>query len=71
MHGAFDDVVTLDSPDGVTTTNNMGPGLFIPVADLLRDVAPSVEGYFSSPHGTPWSGPSLEVTLVSGGGGGC
>ncbi len=71
MHGAFDDVVTLDWPTGVSSANNMGTGLYVPAADLLRDVAPTVQPYFSAPHGTPWSGPSLDADEVSGGGGGC
>lgn len=71
MHGAFDDVVTLDWPAGVTSTNNMGSGLFSPTADLLLDDPPAPSGYFSGPHGVPWGGPSAELTVVEGGGGGC
>lgn len=71
MHGGGDDVFTLDWPAGVTSGNNMGPGLFIPTADLILDAAPALEAASSSPHGTPWGGPSAHTTVVTGGGAPC
>jgi len=71
MHGVFDDVFTLDWPDGVTAGNNMGPGLFISTAALMAAEIPSPTDAHNSPHGTPWGGPSADLTVVTSGGEAC
>ena len=71
MHAALDDVFTLDWPEGTTTSNNMGPGLFISVVDLLQPVLPSPLVATNSPHGVPWGGPGADLSVVVGGGQSC
>jgi hypothetical protein len=72
MHGNHDDVFVFFWPDGTTPSgNNMGTGLFISTAALLRSAPPDVSEAGSFPHGTPSLGPSADLTQVEGGGGPC
>ena len=71
MHAPLDDVFTLDWPEGTSGANNMGGGLFIPAAELLKPTLPSPTEASNSPHGTPWGGPSADLTVVVGGGQSC
>jgi hypothetical protein len=71
MHTAFQDVFTFEWPAGVTLTNNMGAGLFLPTIVLAKDEALAFSDANSVPHGTPWSGPSVQMAVVSGGGEAC
>jgi hypothetical protein len=71
MHGGFDDVFTLDWPQGVTGANNMGSGLFIPVSALIQSEAPTLTEANTQPHGVPWGGPSADLSVVTGGGEAC
>lgn len=71
MHGGLDDVFTFDWPAGASGGNNMGSGLFVSTASLLRSSAPVLTNAHSSPHGTPWGGPSADLEAVEGGGAIC
>ncbi len=73
MHGAYDDVFTLVWPPGTVGEggSNMGAGLFISTAALLRSTPPDLTNAGSNPHGTPSDGPSADLQLVTGGGGPC
>jgi hypothetical protein len=71
MHGTLDDVFTMDWPAGVSNGNNMGTGLFLATADLIQSTAPNPTEASSHPHGNPTSAPSIELRVVSGGGGDC
>ena len=71
MHSALDDVFTLDWPEGTSGSNNMGPGLFISVVDLLQPTLPSPTAATNSPHGVPWGGPGADLGVVVGGGQSC
>jgi hypothetical protein len=69
MHGAFDDVFTLDWPED-QYTNDMGSALFISTIALASPL-PAWNPVQGSPHGTPWSGPSFDTAVVTGGGADC
>ncbi|MFO0599111.1 MAG: hypothetical protein U0228_27625 [Myxococcaceae bacterium] len=71
MHVPFDDVFTFDWPEGVTSANNMGPGLYVPVSALLGTTPPVFTEASSHPHGVPWGGPTAELQVVTGGGQSC
>jgi hypothetical protein len=71
MHGGGDDVFTLEWPQGISAGSNMGGGLFIPVSALIQAKAPAPTEAHSAPHGTPWSAPSADLSVVSGGGATC
>ncbi|MDX2093771.1 MAG: hypothetical protein SFX73_38390 [Kofleriaceae bacterium] len=71
MHGAFDDVFTFDWPAGVVAGNNMGPGLFVSTIALAGMTAFAPTAADSTPHGTPWGGPSTTLSVVTGGGATC
>ncbi|MGE0785964.1 MAG: hypothetical protein AB7S26_09770 [Sandaracinaceae bacterium] len=72
MHGAFDDVFTIDWPEGtVPGGNNMGAGLFLSTAELLLAAPPTRDDASSFPHGVPWAGPSATLSVVDGGGDPC
>lgn len=71
MHGGLDDVFTFDWPAGASGGNNMGVGLFVSTASLLRSSAPALTNGHSSPHGTPWGAPSVDLLAVEGGGAIC
>ncbi len=68
MHTGFDDVIVVDWPTG--GDNMGGEDLFARPIDLLR--RDEVSGpYHGTPHGTPWSSPTMDVEPVDGGGGPC
>jgi len=71
MHGGKDDVFTLDWPAGASQGNNMGGGLFVATWELIQPTAPTLEGADSTPHGTPWGGPSATLHGADGGGAIC
>jgi hypothetical protein len=71
MHGNYDDVFTLDWPDGVMAGTNMGTGLFISTAALLRSSPPDLSDASSNPHGTPTDGITVQLQAATDGGGPC
>ena len=63
MHGGLDDVFTV--------YGNMGSGLFVSPPALMQAIAPAPTDGHSSPHGTPWGGPTFDLTAAVGGGASC
>ncbi|MFD8396573.1 hypothetical protein ACFV2N_47280 [Streptomyces sp. NPDC059680] len=66
MHSLFDDELVLNW----SGPSNMGSSFYPSIATLLGG-DPLGQTWVTYIHGTPWTGPSVSLHLVSGGGGNC